>query len=310
MIILDDELKWTGGETAIAFGTFDGVHLGHWELIQEARRLAGESGGASMVYTYSTHPMQAFAPDRVPPQLETLEEKVHSIEMTGVEVAVIRPFSRAYGSQTPEEFMHGICAALHPRYVIIGYNYSFGIRGSGSAETMIRLGEEFGFRTHVIGEVRIHGEAVSSTRIRHAIQNGQIRLANELLGRPYMIHGCAVHGRHLGTSLGFATANLPMPSGKVIPAEGVYAGQVGFRNRIAPAVINVGSHPTVPGRPVIEAHLLDYGGEALYDELLEVRFIDRIREERRFESLEALKTQIRADCITARDILDFGAKVR
>ena len=170
MRLLSNEKEWDGGRTAVAFGTFDGVHLGHQKLMAEAVRLADENRLCSVAYSYSTHPMQAFNPDRVPLQLETLEEKIHSIEKTGIQAAVLRPFDKAYASQSPRTFVEGIAAALHPRFIVIGYNYTFGAHGSGKAADMQSLGMELGFETVIVDAVCVEGEAVSSTRIRDSIR--------------------------------------------------------------------------------------------------------------------------------------------
>ncbi len=296
MRLLTDEREWDGGKTAVAFGTFDGVHLGHQKLMAAAVQKSNEYGLCSMAYSYSTHPMLAFNPDRVPLQLETLEEKVQSIARTGIEAAVLRPFDKTYAGQSPRLFVERIASALHPRFVIIGYNYSFGARGSGKAEDMQRLGKELGFETIVVDEVSVDGAAVSSTRIREAVLGGDVELAEKLLGRPYVVSGPVVEGRHIGTGIGFATANLALPEGKAIPKEGVYAASVHLNGRVYGAAVNVGDHPTLPGgASCIEAHLVGYDGGPLYGEKIEVHFLKRLRDERRFETSEALSDAIRKD---------------
>ena len=256
-----------------------------------------------MAYSYSTHPMLAFNPERVPLQLETLEEKVRSIAATGIEAAVLRPFDREYAGQSPRVFMQRIASALHPRFVIIGYNYSFGAKGSGKAEDMRRLGEELGFETIVVDEVCVDGEAVSSTRIREAVLGGDVELAAKLLGRPYAVSGAVKEGRHIGTGLGFATANLALPEGKAIPKEGVYAATAGLMGKTYSAAVNVGTHPTLPGgAPCIEAHLVGYDGGPLYGEKIEIHFLKRLRDEKRFETREALSVAIRQDLLRLQEL--------
>ena len=295
MLLLTDEREWGGGGTAVAFGTFDGVHIGHRKLLDEARRLAEENGLTAMAYSYSTHPMQAFRPDDVPPSLETAAEKARTLALLGMQAAVLRPFSPAYAQRSPARFAADIAAKLRLRYAVIGFNYSFGERGSGKAEDLIRLGGELGFRTVVVDEVRAFGETVSSTRIRELIQEGDTALAAKLLGRPYSLCGEIVRGRRLGTSLGFATANLAYPAGKVIPGEGVYAARAELDGRSYAAAVNVGSHPTIPGASRIEAHLPGFGGGELYGRRIRLSFGRRLRGERRFESRGALLRQIAED---------------
>lgn len=157
MILLTHERQWRGGETVVAFGMFDGVHEGHAQLMRKANELAALYDLKSVVYTFSSHPMATYAPDRVPPQLETRSEKIRSIAQLGIDAAVLRPFDRAYAAQSPEEFVQAFVSALHPKHVVIGFNYSFGKMGEGKAADMRRFGEQYGFETHVVDEVQIGG---------------------------------------------------------------------------------------------------------------------------------------------------------
>ena len=168
MKLLTHETQWRGGETVVAFGMFDGVHEGHAKLMRTANELAALHGLTSVVYTFSSHPMATFAPESVPPQLYTRSEKIQAIARMGIDVAVLRPFDRAYAALSPEAFVRSFCEALHPKFVVIGFNYSFGCKGAGKAQDMIRLGKAFGFETRVVDEVQLDGEPVSSTRTRAA----------------------------------------------------------------------------------------------------------------------------------------------
>lgn len=293
MKLLTHELQWRGGETAVALGMFDGVHEGHAKLMRTANELAALHDLTSVVYTFSSHPMATYAPERVPPQLETRSERVRSIARLGVDVAVLRPFDAAYGAQTPEEFVRSLARALHPRHVVIGFNYSFGARGVGRAQDMTRLGALFGFETHIVGEVCICGAPVSSTRVRAAVMQGDMELARQLLGRPYALSGVVVHGKKLGRRLDFPTANLLWPAGKAIPPKGVYAALATVAGRRCMAAVNIGTHPTVPDGPAtIEANLLDYEGGEFYGSHMRLLICSRIRGERRFDSLEALRDEV------------------
>lgn len=293
MKLLTHERQWRGGETVVAFGMFDGVHLGHAQLMRTANELAARYGLTSVVYTFSTHPMAIFAPEHVPAQLETRAQKIRSIARMGVDVAVLRPFDRAYAALSPEEFVRGFMAALHPRHVVIGFNYSFGSKGAGRAQDMIALGEKYEFETHVVQAVELYGEPVSSTRVREAIARGDMELAGELLGYPYTLCGQVMHGKQLGRRLDFPTANLQWPEGKAIPLEGVYAGLAYVHEGWHMAAVNIGKHPTVPeGMPTIEANLLDYAGEEFYGCHMRVQLFKRIRGERVFDSLDALREEV------------------
>ena len=293
MKLLTHERQWRGGETVVAFGMFDGVHEGHARLMRTANDLAALHDLTSVVYTFSSHPMATFAPDRVPPQLETRSEKVRTIAQLGVDVAVLRPFDRAYAALPPEEFVHSFAEALHPRHVVIGFNYSFGCKGAGRAEDMIRLGETFGFETHVVPEVQIGGLPVSSTRIRAAVQEGDMEEAERLLGRPYALCGVVEHGKQLGRKLDFPTANLSWDRSKALPPKGVYAALAFVRERWYMAAVNIGEHPTAPGgKMTVEANLIDYEGGEFYGCHMRLLLCRRLRAEKRFDSLEQLRQEV------------------
>ena len=293
MKLMTHERQWRGGATAVAFGMFDGVHKGHAELMRTANGVAARDGIASVVYTFSSHPMATYAPDRVPPQLYTRSEKIKAIAGMGVDAAVLRPFDLAYASQSPEEFVRSFVEALHPRHVVIGFNYSFGQRGAGKAQDMIALGERYGFTTHVVPEVQLDGAPVSSTRVRGEIAQGHMEEAERLLGRWYTICGVVQRGKQLGRRLDFPTANLPFPSGKAIPPRGVYAALADVCGRSYMAAVNIGRHPTTPeGAPAIEANLLDYSGGSLYGRHMRLSLCSYVRPEKKFDSLEALREEV------------------
>lgn len=293
MKLLTHERQWRGGETVVAFGMFDGVHEGHARLMRTANELAALHDLTSVVYTFSSHPMATFAPDRVPPQLETRSEKVRTIAQLGVDVAVLRPFDRAYAALSPEEFVRSFAEALHPRHVVIGFNYSFGCKGAGKAEDMIRLGKVFGFETHVVPEVQIGGLPVSSTRIRAAVGEGDMEEAEKLLGRPYALCGVVEHGKQLGRRLDFPTANLRWDRSKALPPKGVYAALAFVRGAWYMAAVNIGEHPTAPGgRMTVEANLIGYEGGEFYGCHIRLLLCRRLRAEKKFDSLEALREEV------------------
>lgn len=293
MKLLTHERQWRGGETVVAFGMFDGVHEGHAKLLRTANELAALHGLQSVCYTFSTHPMATYAPERVPPQLETRSEKVRAIARLGVDVALLRPFDATYAAQPPEAFARAFAEALHPRHVVIGFNFSFGRHGEGKPQDMVRLGQTLGFETHVVDAVQVQGEPVSSTRVRAAIAAGDMALATALLGRPYTLSGVVVRGKQLGRQLDFPTANLVVPQGKAIPPRGVYAARAYRGGRWYMAAVNIGVHPTVPDGPAsVEANLLDFDGAEFYGTHMRLALMQRIREERRFDSLDALRAEV------------------
>ncbi|MBE5800551.1 MAG: riboflavin biosynthesis protein RibF [Clostridiales bacterium] len=293
MKLLTHESQWRGGETVIAFGMFDGVHEGHARLMRKANELAAMHDLTSVVYTFSSHPMATFAPDRVPPQLETRSEKVCAIARMGVDVAVLRPFDRAYAALSPEEFVRSFVHTLHPRHVVIGFNYSFGSKGAGRAQDMIALGEKYGFETHVVDEVQMDGLPVSSTRIRGEIAKGDMEEAARLMGRPYVLCGVVEHGKKLGRQLDFPTANLRWDVSKALPPKGVYAALAYVREDWYMAAVNIGEHPTAPGgKMTVEANLIGYDGGEFYGCHMRLLFFKRLRGEKKFESLEALRDAV------------------
>lgn len=293
MKLLTHERQWHGGETVVAFGMFDGVHEGHARLMRTANELAALHDLTSVVYTFSSHPMATFAPDRVPPQLETRSEKVRTIAQLGVDAAVLRPFDRAYAALPPEEFVRSFAEPLRPRYVVIGFNYSFGCKGAGKAEDMIRLGRTFGFETHVVPEVQIGGRPVSSTRIRAAVREGDMEEAERLLGRPYALCGVVEHGKQLGRTLDFPTANLRWDRCKALPPKGVYAALAFVRGAWYMAAVNIGEHPTAPGgRMTVEANLIGYEGEEFYGCHMRLLLCSRLRAEKKFDSLAQLREEV------------------
>lgn len=293
MKLLTHERQWHGGETVVAFGMFDGVHEGHARLMRTANELAALHDLTSVVYTFSSHPMATFAPDRVPPQLETRSEKVRTIAQLGVDAAVLRPFDRAYAALPPEEFVRSFAEHLRPRHVVIGFNYSFGCKGAGKAEDMIRLGRTFGFETHVVPEVQIGGRPVSSTRIRAAVREGDMEEAERLLGRPYALCGVVEHGKQLGRTLDFPTANLRWDRCKALPPKGVYAALAFVRGAWYMAAVNIGEHPTAPGgRMTVEANLIGYEGEEFYGCHMRLLLCSRLRAEKKFDSLAQLREEV------------------
>ncbi|MBQ7784641.1 MAG: bifunctional riboflavin kinase/FAD synthetase [Clostridia bacterium] len=293
MILLTHEQQWRGGETVVAFGMFDGVHEGHAQLMRTANSLAAIHDLTSVVYTFSSHPMATYAPERMPPELNTRSEKIRALARMGMDVAVLRPFDRAYASQSPEEFVRAFSQALHPRHVVIGFNYSFGSKGAGKADDMIRLGRQYGFETHVVPEFQMDGRPVSSTRIREEILSGSMEEAARLLGGPYTLSGVVQHGKKLGRKLDFPTANLAIPKGKAVPPRGVYAAMACVREKWYMAAVNIGRHPTAPGGgATIEANLIDYDGNEFYGCHMRLAFFARIRDEKKFESLDALRAEV------------------
>jgi riboflavin kinase / FMN adenylyltransferase len=254
----------------------------------------------SVACTFDPHPMEVLQPGRAPLPITTLDERLALIEGCGLEVAVVLPFTRQLAGMEPKAFVKDVLVArLGARDVVVGFNHRFGRGARGDAAMLRSLGERVGFRTHIAEPLLVDGVAVSSTEIRGALQRGDLGVAARLLGRAYTLSGTIAHGAGRGRTLGFPTANL-LPARPVLTAAGVYACTAEVGGRKERAVVNVGVRPTFDETALaVEAYLLDFAGD-IYGQTMTLTFMSRIREERRFPSVEALKTQIEADVAEAR----------
>ena len=296
------ELKPQGRPVCLAIGMFDGVHLGHQQVIRQAVTDAEQHEGVAVVVTFDQHPASVLAPGRVPPLIHSLPQKLRTIEALRVEVVLLIHFDRAFSLKTGETFVRELVRDLgRIQSLCVGSAFTFGHQRSGNIELLRRLGREFGFAVHGLAAVALDGQTVSSTRIRDAIRAGRLDVAQQMLGCEYSLAGQVVEGDRLGRKLGFPTANLDS-SGLVLPPGGVYAVHVaagGTRHR---GVLNIGHRPTLEN-PLpqlrVEAHLLDFNGD-LYGQEIEVTFVEKLREERKFPSLDALRQQIERDVTLAR----------
>lgn len=292
----------------VTIGTFDGVHVGHRAIMDTVVQRARALGGTAVVYTFDPHPRKVVSPERAPGLLTTLEQKLELIAASGIDLTVLEPFTTSFSDTPPEHFVRGyLHARVRPVEVYVGYNFRFGHHREGSMQMLTELGPWLGFAVTIIPEVTIAEEDVSSTRIRATLAEGEVEMAARLLGRPYPIRGPIVEGDRRGRTIGFPTANL-RPENEILPAPGVYAGTVRFLDSgqpaagsALPAVTNVGRRPTfqTEGGLVAEAHVLDFDGD-LYGRRVEFSFEYRLRAERRFSSLDALKEQIGHDVKEAR----------
>ena len=287
----------------VAVGTFDGVHIGHQALISRAVSLAREAGVSCVVFTFRNHPMSVLAPDRVPPSLSSPEERRRVFASLGVDFMIEELFTKELAALSAEDFLTRLVGELAPQAVVVGENFSFGAGGHGTPEFLTEKGKEMGFHVEKMPLLSYAGQTVSSTRIRALLSEGDVRLAGELLGRPFSMAGVVVHGDERGRTLGFPTANLLPPKGEACPANGAYAVRVVLgsgEEKIG--VANVGSNPTFDGNEHrVETHLLDFSGD-LYGQDITVRFVERLRAEKKFPSPEALVGQIRRDEQKAREI--------
>jgi riboflavin kinase/FMN adenylyltransferase len=286
--------------SAVALGVFDGVHLGHRAILGTAVRLARAGGFEALACTFEPHPMEVLQPERAPRPITPLDERLALIEDTGVHAAVVLPFTRALASIEPEAFVKDVLLGrLRAREVVVGYNHRFGRGARGDARLLESLGPRLGFHAHVVPPTTVDGAAVSSTEIRAALQRGDVATAARGLGRPYAIAGQVTSGAGRGRTLGFPTANIA-PDRPLLIDRGVYRGRVIVDGQRHAAVVNVGVRPTFGETTLaVEAHLLDFTGD-IYGRQVRLEFLDRLRDEMRFPSVEALRAQVERDIAAAR----------
>jgi riboflavin kinase / FMN adenylyltransferase len=304
LLITDLKDIATGFEkSVVTLGNFDGLHLGHQELIGKVIARAREIGAASVVVTFRPHPLKILAPEKCPPLISIYEEKIRLFEKLGIDVLVKIPFTRDFAKMSPEDFVKNIlCDALGAKEIFVGYNYRFGRGREGTIATLKTLGEKFDFSVREVEQVSLKGEVISSTKIRHLLSDGEVEHAARLLGRTYAITGIVVRGDGRGKGLGFPTANIA-PKHSIVPADGVYAVRLFVRDKFYDGIANIGLRPTF-GKNVlaIEVHIFEFN-EDIYGEEISLYFVGRIRKERKFAAAADLIKQIHADIETARQML-------
>jgi len=295
----------------LTIGNFDGQHLGHLALLQAVVKTASATHGTPIVLTFDPHPLTVLSPGTELRLLTTIEEKLARFQEAGIEEVLSIPFDRAFASLSPEEFVARILRdGVGVRELLVGENFAFGKGRTGRLADLVRLGATAGFRVHPIPPVTIGGLVVSSSRIRNLVQAGDVREAAGCLGRPYSLGGMVVRGEQRGQVLGWPTANLRPPQGRVIPADGVYATTAGWKGRSFDSVSYIGTRPTFgSGERLLEVSLLDQRID-LYGEDVVVRFVERLRGDLKCESVEELSTRIERDAALARDILRASSQAR
>lgn len=294
---LPPALPRDGRGAVVTIGTFDGVHRGHRQVLEEIVARAERTGRRSVLVTFHPHPLRIVRPEAAPPLLTLAAEKKEILAESGLEYAAFVPFTPALQRYPARRFVEEILLGrLDMRELVVGYDHGFGRDREGGVDTMRALGEELGFDVDVVGAVPSGGEPVSSSRIRRALAAGDVVEAAEGLGRPYSLRGPVMHGMELGRKLGYPTANIQVGDpDKLLPLEGIYAvyGWVGGER--IPGLLHLGPRPTFRGSPPsIELHLLDWQGD-LYGRVVRVDFCARLREVRPFASAAALVEQMKRD---------------
>ena len=298
------EVPRAAGPVALAIGFLDGVHLGHQQVIRAAMARAHSIGGEAWVMTFEPHPLQILRPGKAPPLLTPTPQKLRLLEALGVDGCLLIPFTPALAQREPEDFIADLAGALPPLAgVAVGANWTFGHRGRGDTELLRALGERHDFVVEIVAPVLVGGAPVSSTRVRQAVQTGDLRGAAALLGRPFSVCGRVEPGRGVGRGLGFPTANLDALH-ELHPPKGVYAVQAQFDGVRRGGAAYFGHRPTFDAtpQPVLEVHLFDTDAD-LYGKELEVFFLAHLRGDQLFASPEALRLQIERDVARARAIV-------
>jgi riboflavin kinase/FMN adenylyltransferase len=288
------------GPSAVALGAFDGIHLGHRAILRTAVTQARHGKLQALVCTFDRHPMEVLQPDRAPLPITTLDERLELIAETGIDTTVVIPFTPAVAGIEAKAFVQDVLVGtLKAQEIVVGFNHRFGRGARGDAQLLETLAGPLGFRAHIVPALMVDGLAVSSSEIRAALQRGDLPSAARLLGRPYSIRGEVVRGAGRGRTLGFPTANVKTDRPLGLPV-GVYVCRLTVAARQHQAVVNVGFRPTFGETELaVEAHVLDFTGD-LYDERVTLTFVRRLREERKFPSVDALRQQIALDVAAAR----------
>lgn len=292
----------------LTIGSFDGVHLGHRQIIQSLVEGAKQAGVPSVVVTFFPHPQFILRGESRPYYLTLPEKKARLLAELGVDFVFTYPFNERISRLSARDFVSGLYEDFHFQELLIGYDFALGRGREGDGDLLQKFGREMGYEVRVIPPFEVEGELVSSSRIRRLIRDGDVRLANDLFGREFSISGQVIKGDNRGKSLGFATCNLDVHPEVVNIKWGVYASRGFVEGKIWPAVTNIGFRPTFGedlSRPRIEAHLLDFSGD-LYGQEVELFFVDRLRDEMKFSVVDDLISQINQDIDRTRRVLSQG----
>lgn len=295
----------TSKKTIFTLGTFDGVHVGHTKIIERLLKASSEEE-QSLILTFFPHPRMVLQKESDIKLLNTIAERTELLKQAGLQNLIIHPFDQAFSRLTAEEFVKNVLVDIfNIKKIIIGHDHRFGRNRTANIDDLIVYGKEYGFEVEQISAKEIDEVSISSTKIRNALDEGKIALANEYLGYNYSFSGTVIHGKKLGRTIGFPTANVNIEeSYKLIPAIGVYAVKCLIGNQKVNGMLNIGTNPTVAGQTLsIEVHLFDFDAD-LYGQIITVELIKRIRDEQKFNSVAELKTQLNKDQLFAQQLFE------
>ena len=293
--------------TVLTLGVFDGLHLGHQRIMQTVVERAKAVNAVATAITFDPHPRTVLHPESAPPLLQTLDQRLANFEVLGIEQAIVIAFDREFAAQPAEDFLTNIVHdRLHAKEVYLGKGFAFGKNRGGNIDLLRKMSKELGFFANEVEEVTLRGKRISSSKIRRLLSEGRVNLVRRMLGRPYGVEGVIIRGNRRGHTIGFPTANLH-PHNRVIPKFGVYASATLVGGVWRRSITNIGVRPTFENQaePSIETYLFDFDGD-LYGDVLRVRFLHRIRDERKFSGIDELKSQIEKD--SRRALNYFGHK--
>ena len=292
----------------ITIGNFDGIHLGHQKIFKEVKQRSSELKGDSIVYTFEPHPLNILSPHKKVPLITSFSEKIKLIEKSGIDIVICEDFTPEYANLSPRRFVKDILLdKIGCKAVFVGHDYAFGKGRKGNIDALKQLGKELVFEVHVVDAVKVDTILVSSTKIRDTIQKGDVKKVASLLGRNYSISGKVGKGKNRGKGLGFPTANLKSVE-EIHPKPGIYAVHVFYGDHPYPGVVNIGFNPTFADHSLsIEVHILDFNRD-IYDEYIRISFIERLRNEKAFDTPAKLVLQIKKDVEMAREILKVDFK--
>lgn len=288
--------------TVLTLGVFDGLHIGHQRIMQRVVERAKFVNAVPTAITFDPHPRAVLHPESAPPLLQTLDQRLANLDVLGIEQTIVIKFDNEFASSAAEAFLNDIVRdRLHAKEVYLGRGFAFGKNRGGNIELLQRHSAELGFVAHEVEEVQLRGARVSSSAIRELLAAGRVNVARRMLGRPYGVEGVIIRGLRRGHTIGFPTANLK-PHNRVIPRYGVYATATLIDGTWRRSITNIGVRPTfeTEAEPSIESYIFDFDGD-LYGDVLRVRFLHRIRDERKFDGIDELKAQIEHDSGVARN---------
>lgn len=301
MLILEDNFNTKlKKDTYIALGSFDGIHLGHLKLIEKVIEIANSDNSNSMIFTFKNHPLSVINKDIVPKLLMTNEKKQEIFNKLGIDIVNFAIFDDILMKICPEDFIEKMIEFYGAKGFVVGFNYRFGYKNLGDIDLLIKLSIKLNFKVYVVKPVKFNKEIVSSSRIRNLIsEDGDIQKAIKMMTRPYILKGRVIKGKQLGRKIGFPTVNLDYDKSFVLPRGGVYYTVVRHNNKSYKGITNVGYNPTVENDKLsIETHILNFELD-IYSEYIELEFINRIRDEKKFDSILELIKQLRKDKIYA-----------